>query len=125
VEARNADYAKIVRGLQFHNAPTDKGQQQQHLSQAVDVASGGDSWQQQGSSISQTMARQQRHHSSDADGTLYSGSPNKLGGAMPGPGSSNSLHALGCAGAVGDCPGTGVRDADLLVWVGDFNYRWV
>eukprot|EP00775_Hariotina_reticulata_P006490 gene6490-6717_t len=126
VEARNADYAKIVRGLQFHNAPTDKAQHQQQQCQAADVAGTGDGWQQQQqqpTSISHFLARQQRNHSTDADGNSPSGSPKRLAGGAPGTGSSNSLHALGCTGAAGDCWSAGVREADLLVWIGDFNYR--
>lgn len=71
MEARNADYAKVVRHLHFHNVP------------------------------SATAGQQPPQH------------PDACGAAQP-PASS--------ADDRGDW-GAGMQDAELLVWVGDFNYR--
>ncbi|GBF99290.1 inositol polyphosphate phosphatase [Raphidocelis subcapitata] len=76
VASRNADYAKIVRTLRFHNTPA-----------SAQAGSG--------------------------DGAAAGG------GADGGDGSGDG----GGGGGGDDAWGSGLRDADLLIWVGDFNYR--
>ncbi|KAF8071307.1 IP5P13 [Scenedesmus sp. PABB004] len=83
VEARNADYAKIVRHLHFHNVPSAAPAKAAALEASSDVVLPG------GGSVGAGL---------DAAG---GGAPAGGGGAW----------------------GAGMRDAELLVWVGDFNYR--
>jgi hypothetical protein len=111
VESRNADYAKIVRHLHFHNVPTDKPQQQQQYEASDVVVLGADPF-------------------SDP-----SSSSRRLGGGSPGISPRKTPRGAGAAGDAGSGGGAaggggsdeewgaGMRDAEMLVWVGDFNYR--
>jgi hypothetical protein len=110
VESRNADYAKIVRHLHFHNVPTDKPQQQQQYEASDVVVLGADPYPDPSSNS------------------------RRLGGGSPGisPRTTPRGGAAGDAGSGGGAAaaaaadeewGAGMRDAELLVWVGDFNYR--
>jgi hypothetical protein len=98
VEARNADYAKIVRHLHFHNVPTDKPQQQSQFDASNSVIL----------------------PSSDSD--TYGNSSPRLQQQQHG------MAATAAAGSSGGSPGeddwgAGMKDAEFLVWLGDFNYR--
>lgn len=132
MEARNADYAKIVRHLHFHNVPTDKPVQQQQY-EAADVIVSSSSYsnsptrrqqQQQVNSIHDFLTKQQTGQQQVQD---YYAEVNAAGGTVQPRASGRS--AVGTAGSitVRDAAeeewGAGVRDAELLVWVGDFNYR--
>jgi hypothetical protein len=110
VEARNADYAKIVRHLHFHNVPTDKPQQQSQYDAADSVvlpssSEQSDAYGTGGSSGSPSRARQQQQY--------------------------NQQQQYGAAAAAGSGGGSssdedwgaGMKDAEFLVWLGDFNYR--
>jgi hypothetical protein len=101
VEARNADYAKIVRHLHFHNVPTDKPPQQQSQLDA---------------SHSVVLS------SSDSD-TYGSFSP-RLQQQQQQQGMAATVAAGSSGGSPGDDDwGAGMKDAEFLVWLGDFNYR--
>ncbi|WIA12339.1 hypothetical protein OEZ85_012390 [Tetradesmus obliquus] len=113
VESRNADYAKIVRHLHFHNVPTDKPQQQQQYEASDVVVLGADPC---------------------ADPNSSNSSSRRLGGGSPGisprktPRGGANADAGGSGGGAAAAAadeewGAGMRDAELLVWVGDFNYR--
>lgn len=145
VESRNADYAKIVRHLHFHNVPTDKPQQQQqyeasdvvitggsHLSSSSNTSSPVRGPQQQASSIhdflsKQQSPQQQQIYQDSAVDPAAAGAAAMYGSPAKGSASAGSRYAAAAAGsaeaaAEGDW-GAGMRDAELLVWVGDFNYR--
>ena len=105
VEARNADYAKIVRHLHFHNVPTDKPQQQSQYDAADSVVlpGGGGSNDSSFSPRQQQQLQQQQQHGLAA----AAGSGGGGGGGSPGE----------------EDWGAGMKDAEFLVWLGDFNYR--
>lgn len=108
VESRNADYAKIVRHLHFHNVPADNPQQQQQYEASDAVVLGADPY---------TIP-----NSSSSSRRLGGGSP----GVSPRKARGNAGSGGGADVAAGDDDeewGAGMRDAELLVWVGDFNYR--
>lgn len=134
MEARNADYVKIVRHLHFHNVPTDKPQQQQQYEASDVVVAGsstystssspsrGQQQQQQLAGIQGFLARQQQGDpaSAGAAAGLY-GSPTVTGSGRH-PASAAAAAGSEAASADEDW-GAGVKDAEFLVWVGDFNYR--
>lgn len=97
MEARNADYAKIVRHLHFHNIPSDKPQQQSHAdSSDAAVLLGGTPDHRSNWSPHKQQPQQLRQHSA------------------AGPRTGNLAQ---------EDWGPGMKDAECLVWVGDFNYR--
>lgn len=103
MESRNADYAKIVRHLHFHNVPTDKPQQQSQYDAADSVVlpSNGSSKDSSSSPRHQLHLQQQQQQQ-----------------GLAGVGSG------GGGGSAGEEDwGAGMTDAELLVWLGDFNYR--
>lgn len=111
VDARNADYAKIVRHLHFHNVPTDKPQQQSQYDAADSVVLPSRDSCTYGSSSSPTRAsqyyQQQQQYGAGA-------------GAAAGAGGGVS----GSSSPAGDEDwGAGMKDAEFLLWLGDFNYR--
>jgi hypothetical protein len=112
VESRNADYAKIVRHLHFHNVPTDKPQQQQQYEASDVVVLGADPYSDPSSSS--------RRLGGGSPGI----SPRKTprGAAAGDAGSGGGAAAAASAGGDEEW-GAGMRDAEMLVWVGDFNYR--
>lgn len=95
VEARNGDYAKIVRRLHFHN------------SSAAAAAGGG----------------------GGASGGGVGGGGFGGGGGIGGDNNNNNNYGANFADPAEDSSsldtdwGPGMRDAELLVWAGDFNYR--
>lgn len=120
VESRNADYAKIVRHLHFHNVPTDKPQQQQ---------------QYEASDVTVLGTTTEPYSSGAADFSRPGGgSPGMSPRKTPRGAAGSSANAAGAAAAGGEVVlgtagvleeewGAGIRDAELLVWAGDFNYR--
>jgi hypothetical protein len=93
VKERNDDYAKIVRHLHFHNVPTDKAQQQSQGDGSSAVVLDSSS---SPSSHQQQQQQQQKY-------------------GAGGPASS--------VGPADEEWGAGMKDAEFLVWLGDFNYR--
>jgi len=102
VEARNADYAKIARHLHFHNVPTDKPQQQLQNEAADCVVLPGNNSAPAESFASPRQRQQQQQQ--------------QPGAAVPAAGSSSAILA-------DEDWGAGMKDAEFLVWLGDFNYR--
>eukprot|EP00878_Enallax_costatus_P030456 GHUV01033160.1.p1 GENE.GHUV01033160.1~~GHUV01033160.1.p1 ORF type:complete len:212 (-),score=85.14 GHUV01033160.1:10-645(-) len=147
VEARNADYAKIVRHLHFHNVPTDKPQQQQQYEASDVIVAGGNyisssntssparALQQQQTSIQGFIAKQQTAQQQNicqefatdpaaaGAAAMYGSSPARSSGGRYAAASASPAAATADAAAAEDDWGAGMRDAELLVWVGDFNYR--
>lgn len=101
VEARNADYAKIVRRLHFHNVPTDKPQQQLQNEAADSVVLPGSN-----SAPADSFASPRQRHQQQQ----------QPGAGLPAAGSSSVVLA-------DEDWGAGMKDAEFLVWLGDFNYR--
>lgn len=105
VESRNADYAKIVRHLHFHNVPTDKPQQQSQYDAADAVVL------------------------PDSDASAHgNSSPTRRHGYHQQQQQQYGAAAMAAAGSSVGCPadedwGAGMKDAEFLVWLGDFNYR--
>jgi hypothetical protein len=96
VKERNEDYAKIVRHLHFHNVPTDKAQQQSQSDAASSVVLDSSSSSSSFSSRQQQQQQQQKY----------------------------GVGTAGSAGGTGEEEwGAGMKDAEFLVWLGDFNYR--
>eukprot|EP00879_Flechtneria_rotunda_P025468 GHRR01027067.1.p1 GENE.GHRR01027067.1~~GHRR01027067.1.p1 ORF type:complete len:899 (+),score=342.06 GHRR01027067.1:659-3355(+) len=133
VDARNADYTKIVRHLHFHNVPTDKPQQQQQYeaSDTIVPDSEGSSYPQKqqqqlgrAAGIQAFISKQQRKCIESGVDSLNGGSPKR--GSRATAATDNSVAAASASSGSNGLDedwGAGMRDAELLVWVGDFNYR--
>lgn len=103
---RNADYAKIVRNLRFEtSAAKEVDLEGEPAPNAVDASQPSGSSASGSGAAGDWAAADARTPSSSGDGSGGSAGGNNANNAAPPPG------------------GAGMREAEVLIWMGDFNYR--